>query len=251
MTYRIDINSDMGESFGVYCYGADEELMPYITSANVACGFHGGDPSVIRRTVRLANLHGVRVGAHVGLPDRLGFGRRYMSVSPQEACDYTIYQIGALEAVLRLEGMQLHHLKFHGALYMMALTDYRLSLAIFQEVARLYPGLKVYTVDNSETSRAARQCGLVPVSEYFVDRPYYSDSGVKMFGWTTEETGTPEAMAKRVLSLVTTKEFVGADGVKISLAAETVCIHSDTPEAPRIARVLRETLQEAHITVGV
>ncbi|AEJ40189.1 LamB/YcsF family protein [Sulfobacillus acidophilus TPY] len=240
----------MGESFGVYRYGADEQLMPYISSANVACGFHGGDPSVMRRTVQLAKRYGVHVGAHVGFPDKLGFGRRYISVSPEEARDYTVYQMGALDAVLRLEGMALNHLKFHGALYMMALTDYTLSAVILKEVAELYPHLKIYTIANSETAKAASHYGLVPVSEYFVDRPYYADTGVKMFGWTVEETGNPRQMAQRVLSLVTHGEFIGADGQKISLAADTVCIHSDTPDASAIARILRETLRDAEIAVG-
>lgn len=246
----IDVNADMGESFGVYRYGADEEMMPYISSANVACGFHAGDPVTMHSTVRLAKTHGVRVGAHVSVPDLMGFGRRYMKLSEREARDYTLYQLGALSAVLRAEGLAMSHMKLHGALYMMALDDIGLARAIADAVALFDPGLAVYTLLGSDMDRAARERGLPVVGEFFADRPYYRESGVKMFGWRPEEIGDAETIARRVRDLVRTGVVEGAEGTAFPFSARTVCVHSDTPDAAAIVKAIHQQLTGADIRVG-
>jgi UPF0271 protein len=246
MITRIDLNCDMGESFGLYRYGADEEIIGLVTSANVACGFHGGDPTVLRRTVGLAKRHGVAIGAHFGFPDLLGFGRRYLQVKPDDLKDYVTYQLGALSAFLRAQGVPLHHVKPHGALYMMALEDDALARAVAEAVAEFGEGQVIYTVRDSAADRAARRAGLRSVPEFFADRGYYNDGRVKMFDWTLAEAGgTPEAIGARVVRLIRAGTVAAIDGGEVRLAAETVCVHSDTPGAPGIARAIRQALAEA------
>jgi UPF0271 protein len=196
----VDLNADMGESFGLYRYGADEELLPFLSSANVACGFHAGDPSVMRRTVTLARQHAVSVGAHVGFPDLLGFGRRRLQASPAQVKDYVTYQIGALQAFLRDADLPLHHVKPHGALYMMALEDEALARAVAEATRAAGEGLQVYTIQGSALAAAATHLGLPVVAEFFADRGYHANGSVKMFDWTLEEAGgTPEAIGQRVV----------------------------------------------------
>jgi len=246
----VDFNADLGESFGLYRYGADEELLPLISSANVACGFHGGDPSVMRRTVALARRHGVMVGAHVGFPDLLGFGRRRLVASPAEVKDYVTYQIGALQAFLRAEGLPLHHVKPHGALYMMALEDDALAQAVVEATAAAGEDLQVYTIKGSATDAAAISLGLQVVAEYFADRGYHADGTVKMFNWTLQEAGgTPEAIGQRVLGVLQSGTVAAIDGGMARVAAQTVCVHSDTPGSPEIARAIRQALAAADIKV--
>jgi len=222
----------MGESFGVYRYGADEEMMPLITSANVACGFHGGDPRVMRETVALAKKHGVRVGAHIGLPDRGGFGRRTMQMSPQEVYEISLYQLGALDGFLRADGLKMAHVKLHGALYMMASEDAALSDAFAEAVHAFDPSLRVYTLPGCRTSASAVRLGLRVVHEYFADRPYESGR-VKMFGWTMEEVGSPADIARRVAAML--EDPGNAD-------IGTICVHSDTAGAPAIMKAVRDRL---------
>jgi UPF0271 protein len=252
MSRTIDLNSDMGESFGLYRYGADEEVLPHISSANVACGFHAGDPTVMRRTVALAHRHGVAVGAHVGFPDLLGFGRRSLGVKPAQLKDYVTYQIGALQAFLRAEGIPLHHIKPHGALYMMALEDEALSRAIIEAALEASEGLKIYTIRGSATDTVARKCGMRSVAEFFADRGYYADGRVKMFDWTLEDAGgTPDRLGERVVELLQQGTVAALDGGKAMLAAETICVHSDTPGAPQIVQAIRQALRRVDIEVGV
>jgi 5-oxoprolinase (ATP-hydrolysing) subunit A len=247
---RIDFNADMGESFGLFRYGADEELLPLLSSANIACGFHAGDPSVMRRTVALAKQHGVQVGAHVGFPDLLGFGRRRLMASPSEVKDYTTYQIGALQAFLTAAGWPLHHVKPHGALYMMALEDEDLAQAIAEASAAAGTSLQMYAVAGSAMDRAAARCGLQVVPEFFADRGYHADGTVKMFGWTLQEAGgTPEGIGVRVLQMLQKGTVAAIDGGETRITARTVCVHSDTPGAPAIARAIRQALAAAKIEV--
>ncbi|MGI8387254.1 LamB/YcsF family protein [Robertmurraya sp. P23] len=233
----IDLNCDMGESFGLYKYGADEELMPLISSANIACGFHAGDPHVMRESVELATQYGVRVGAHVGLPDRLGFGRREMKVKPQEIYDYTLYQLGALAGFLQKSNTSLSHIKPHGALYMMTSENRELAEVTVEAVLDFNREIEIYTLPNSELYYAAKEAKLNVVSEYFADRPYVNNY-VKMFGWTLEEIGQPNTMAKRALRLLEESPV------------ETICVHSDTPNAPAIMRSVREALLENGWLIG-
>jgi UPF0271 protein len=250
MTASIDFNADMGESFGLYRYGADEELLPMLSSANIACGFHGGDPSVMRKTVALARQHRVAIGAHVGFPDLVGFGRRRLMATPAEVKDYTTYQIGALLGFLRAEQVELHHVKPHGALYMMALEDDGLAQAIAEASAAAAEHLQLYTMRGSAMERAANHAGLQVVSEFFADRGHYADGRVKMFGWTLDEVGgTPEAIGQRVVQVLRRGTVAAIDGGEARLAVETVCVHSDTPGAPQIARGVRQALAAAGIAV--
>jgi UPF0271 protein len=252
MTPSIDLNSDMGESFGPYRYGADEEIIGHISSANLACGFHAGDPTVMRRTVALAKQHGVAIGAHCGFPDLLGFGRRRLDVKPAHVKDYVCYQIGALQAFLRAEAVPLHHVKPHGALYMMALEDEALSRAIIEAALEADEGLKIYTIRGSATDTVARRCGMQSVAEFFADRGYFADGTVKMFDWTLAEAGgTPDRIGQRIVRLLQQGTVAAMDGTEVQMAAETVCVHSDTPGSPQIAQAIRQALGGAKIAVRV
>jgi UPF0271 protein len=252
MTLTIDLNSDMGESFGLFRYGADEGVLPHISSANIACGFHAGDPTVMRRTVALARKHGVAVGAHVGFPDLLGFGRRQLVVKPDHLKDYVTYQIGALQGFLRAEGVPLHHVKPHGALYMMALEDEAVARAIIEASLEAAEGLQIYTIKDSATDVVARKCGMRSVAEFFADRGYHADGRVKMFDWTLEEAGgNPENIGRRVVQLLQTGSVAAFDGGTARIVAETICVHSDTPGAPEIVRAIRQAMAQAGIEARV
>src|SRR5438132_1228572 len=172
---RIDLNCDMGESYGAWKMGADAEVMPHISSANIACGFHGGDPATIRKTVQLAVDHGVAIGAHPSLPDLQGFGRRVMKISPQEMYDLVVYQAGAVDAFARAAGAKLHHVKCHGALYNMAATDEALSEAMARAVKDLGGGLMLYALSNSKMMQVAKNKGIPVAGEVFADRGYADD----------------------------------------------------------------------------
>lgn len=228
----FDLNCDLGESFGVYRYGADEAVMPLVTSANVACGAHAGDPRTMRTSVELAARHGVAVGAHVGLPDREGFGRRMIAVTPEEVHDLCLAQMGALSAFTRAAGVPLAHLKLHGALYMMAMDDAEPADAVCRAVLAFDAGLRVVALPASALASAARRHGLTLVEEFFADRPY-RDGKVAMFGWTPDELGAPEAAGDRVERMLT-------DPTCSSVA--TICVHSDTPGAPALLRAVGERL---------
>jgi len=251
MPHSIDLNADMGESFGLYRYGADEEVIAHISSANIACGFHAGDPSVMRQTVVLAKRHGVAVGAHFGFPDLLGFGRRRMDVKPAHLADYVTYQIGALQAFLRVEGVSLHHVKPHGALYMQALEDDALSRAIVEASLAADEDLMIYTIAGSATDEAARRCGMRSVAEFFADRGYYADGRVKMFDPTLAEAGGgPEQIGQRVIELLRHRTVPALDGGSARIVAETICVHSDTPGAGQIVQAVRQALAQGRIAVA-
>jgi len=251
MSFEIDINCDMGESFGLYSYGHDEQMLPFISSANVACGYHAGDPKVMRTTVDGAKVHNVKVGAHIGFADRMGFGRRNMQLSPRELEDSTIYQMGALKGFLDVCKLQLHHVKPHGALYMMALEDEVMATALIDAVAKFDDSLMIYTIRDSATWRAAQAKGIRAVAEFFADRPYFKNGQVKMFDWTFEEAGgRPEALGERVAGLITSGKIPSFEGGTLAISAETVCIHSDTPGAPEILKAVKDALAENNITVA-
>ncbi|RXZ70304.1 5-oxoprolinase subunit PxpA [Agromyces albus] len=230
---RIDLNADLGESFGIYRYGNDDALMPIITSANIACGFHAGDAATMRASVARALELGLAVGAHIGLPDRLGFGRRNLAISAQDAYDYSVYQIGALEGFVRAAGGRLRHVKPHGALYMMASEQRNLAMGIVRAVADVDRSLAVYALPGSELAIAAAEDGLAVRPEFFVDRPYRG-AEVVMFGWSYAELGSPADAVRRV------DEMLGSPGFG---AIETLCVHSDTDDAPAIAAAVRAALE--------
>jgi UPF0271 protein len=241
----IDFNADLGESFGLWERGADDELMRVISSANIACGFHAGDPGAMRLAVETAAHYGVAVGAHPGLPDRLGFGRRRMDVSASDVADYVLYQTGALRAFAAAAGLRLHHVKPHGALYMMALDDAPLARAIAEAVAKVDDGLPVYTLAGSEVWHAAEAVGIVPVAEFFADRPMRRDGDVVMFGWQELFEPTPEAVAERVREFVTTGTVTSLEGEAVAVTAASICVHSDTPGAERIGPAVRAAIERA------
>jgi 5-oxoprolinase (ATP-hydrolysing) subunit A len=246
----VDLNADMGESFGLYRYGADEDLLPHITSANLACGFHAGDPCVMRRGVALAKRHDVAIGAHVGFPDLLGFGRRNLGVKPADLKDYVTYQLGALGAFLKAAGVPMRHLKPHGALYMMALEDESYAQAIAAATREYDDRLMIYTLAGSAMDAAARALGLRSVPEFFADRGYFADGRVKMFDWNLAEAGgTPEAIGRRVVRMLQLGKVAALAGGEATIRAETVCVHSDTPGSPAIAQAIRQALAAASIAV--
>lgn len=246
---QIDFNADLGESFGWWEKGADGDLMKVISSANVACGFHAGDPTTISTTLDKAKQHGVAVGVHPGFPDLLGFGRRHLDASAGDVRNYVLYQIGALEAFAKVAGLRLHHVKPHGALYMQALDEAPIAKAIAEAVARYNDQLPVYTLAGSELEAAAERAGLQAVPEFFADRPLRGDGSVVMFQWWEVFDATPEAVAGRVASLVSTGEVASLDGPAVPVTAQTVCVHSDTPGAGELGFAVKAVLDDAGITV--
>ena len=243
---RIDVNSDVGESFGAWTMGPDEVLMPYLTSASIACGWHGGDPQVMRRTVRLARTHGVRIGAHPGYPDLLGFGRRPMQLSPGEARDYLLYQIGALYAFAKAEGLTLQHVKPHGALYHVAANDRSLSQGIAEAIVEVDPTLILVGPPGSELVKAGKEAGLRVAQEGFGDRAYNEDGSLVSRSMPGALLTDPDAVADQVLLMVEGKARA-ITGRMIPITVDTVCLHGDTPGAPAIAKRLRERLALAGV----
>lgn len=228
----LDLNCDMGESFGVYRYGTDAAMAPLITSANIACGAHAGDPKTMRETVALAADHGVSVGAHVGLPDREGFGRREIAVTSDQVYEMCLAQVGALEAFCRVAGAPLVHVKPHGALYMMATRDLDLAAGIARAIAGFDPALAVYALPGSSLAAVAAESGLRVVTELFADRPY-TGTEVTMFGWGREQLGSPTQTAERVTGLLADERFASVG---------TICVHSDTQDAPALMGAVRQRL---------
>ncbi len=242
----IDLNSDMGESYSVYTLGADEEILRWVTSANVACGWHGGDPHVMRATVARAKALGVAVGAHPSYPDHLGFGRRVMQLSRQEARDYMLYQIGALRAFAEALGHPLQHVKPHGAIYNAAIKDRELSLGIAEAVKEAGGDLILVTLPEGETIKAGREIGVRVAREAFGDRAYNEDGTLVSRKLPGSLITDPEAVAERVLGFVK-GEVKTITGKTIRLEADTICMHGDTPGAAQIARRVREKLEAAGI----
>lgn len=239
----IDLNCDMGESYGIYTIGTDEDMMKYITSANIACGYHGGDPSTIRRTVKLCIKHEVAIGAHPGLPDLFGFGRRAMAISPDEAYDMIVYQVGAVSAFAQSEGALLHHVKPHGALYNIASTDPELAAAIAEAIYRIDPRLILYGLAGSELLKAGRNQGLRCASEAFIDRSYQADGTLTPRSQHNAVIRNVELAAAQALQIVKHQEVITAVGTTIPIQADTLCIHGDSTGALQYASKLRQVLE--------
>jgi UPF0271 protein len=246
----IDLNCDMGESFGAYTIGADAEVMASISSANLACGFHGGDPGVMRRTVRLARDAGVAVGAHPGLPDLAGFGRRQMRVSPQEVEDMVLYQIGALVAVAHSEGVRLQHVKAHGALYNMAVRDRALADAVARAVASFDASLILFGLPGSELIRAGAACGLRVASEGFADRAYEPDGSLTPRSHAGAVIHDTDAVVRRAIRMAVDGKVATSDGSEIDVQVETICTHGDTPGAQALTRAIRAGLERAGVAIA-
>lgn len=247
---RIDLNCDMGESFGAYALGNDAALMPYITSTNIACGFHAGDPMVMQRTVQLAVQHNVAIGAHPGFPDLVGFGRRALDTTPDEIENDVLYQIGALAAFARANGTSLVHVKAHGALYNLAAVREDVARAIAQAIARFDSNLVMVGLANSKMVDAARAVGLRFAREGFADRAYNRDGTLR----SRREPGAlitdPARAAAQALQMVRDRCVTTPEGEHIAIEVDTLCLHGDNPMAIENARAVREILQAHGITVA-
>lgn len=246
----IDINCDLGESFGPWPMGEDARVLPHITSANIACGAHAGDPSVMRRTVRLARAAAVRIGAHPGFPDLQGFGRREMKVDPVELEDLLIAQIGALTAIAHAEGAALQHVKAHGALYNMAAREPALAAAIARAIAACGKSLIMFGLPNSPMIEAGQAAGLRVAAEGFADRSYEEDGSLTPRSRPGAVIHDPEAVVLRSVRMVREGIVLTASGREVPLRVDTICVHGDTPGAPELARRIHEGLVAAGATVA-
>lgn len=240
--YKVDLNSDLGESFGRYTLGMDADILPLVSSANVACGYHASDPLVMNKTIAMAKEAGVRVGAHPGFPDLMGFGRRNMDVSPAEAKAYTLYQLGALDAFCKAHGVKMQHVKPHGAMYNMAGKDYALSKAICEAIYEYDKDLIVMALSGGELVHAAEDMGLKVAREVFADRAYEEDGSLvnrrKEGAMITDEN---EAIA-RVVRMIKEQKVTAITGKDIPIKADSVCVHGDGVKALAFVKKIRETL---------
>lgn len=247
---RIDLNSDVGESYGAWTMGHDDELMPLVTSVNIACGAHAGDPTVMASTVALAVEHGLNIGAHPGYPDRDGFGRRELDMTDGELERSLLYQLGALEAFVRASGATMSHVKPHGALYNRAARDEELATTICWVLALFDRSLVVVGLAGSVLIKVAQAGGLATAAEAFADRAYEADGSLRSRRLPGAILSTPDAAAAQAVSIVT-KGFVRShDGVDVPVHADTLCIHGDTPGAADYARAVRAALEAAGVTIG-
>ena len=247
---RIDLNSDLGESFGPWPMGQDAALMESISSANVACGFHAGDPAVMRQTIALAKDRSVAVGAHPGFPDLVGFGRREIKAAPSEVEDFVLYQVSALAGMAAAQGLRLQHVKAHGALYNMACKDRGLADAIARATAAFDRSLILFGLPNSELLRAGQAAGLRVAAEVFADRAYERDGSLVSRSKPGSVIHDQQAVVDRAVRMVKQKEVVTMDGVTIALQADTICLHGDTPGAADLARVIRRGLESAGVRIA-
>jgi len=245
----IDINCDLGESYGIYRMESDKHILPWITSANIACGFHAGDPATMRSTVELALEHQVAIGAHPGLPDLQGFGRRRMDVTPQETYDMMVYQIGALDAFVRARGGRMHHVKPHGALYNMAAADVALAEAVAEAVYRVQPELYLYGLAGSALIEAADRIGVRSVSEVFADRTYEADGTLRSRQLPGAVIHRSDQALAQVLRMVTEGSVLAVDGTVVPIKAQTICIHGDGQQALAFAKDIRGMLEQEGVDV--
>jgi UPF0271 protein len=246
---RVDLNCDFGESFGIYRLGEEKEILQYVTSVNVACGFHAGDPIVMRKTVQMALEQKVAIGAHPGFPDLLGFGRRNIAVTPEEAYAYVVYQIGALSAFVKAEGGTMSHVKPHGALYNMAAKNAELAEAITKAVYDVDPTLVLYGLARSELIRAGKKIGLRTASEVFADRTYQDDGSLTPRSDPRALIVDEQEAVRQVLTMVKEKRVRSLQGIDVPIEAETVCIHGDGKKAVLFAKRLYEALRKEGVDV--
>jgi UPF0271 protein len=247
---RIDLNCDMGESYGAWKMGADAEIMPFITSANIACGFHAGDPATIRKTVQLALEHGVAVGAHPSLPDLQGFGRRVMKITPQDMYDLVLYQAGALQAFARAAGGKLHHVKCHGALYNMSTDDEALSDAMARAVRDLGGEVILYALSNSRMMAVAKTRGLRVAGEAFADRGYSDDGTLAPRGKPGGMIEEQDKAVAQALAMIEQGYVTSLSGKRVPVAPDTLCLHGDQPGAVAFAKALRKAFADRGIALG-
>lgn len=246
---KVDLNCDLGEGFGVYKIGRDEEILDLVTSANIACGFHAGDPTVMRKTVELALKKEVHIGAHPGFNDLIGFGRREMKLAPREVYDLTIYQLGALYGFVKSEGGKMHHVKPHGALYNMATKDKKIAEAIAEAVYMLDPELILYGPYNSELIYSGKKLGLQTAHEVFADRTYQKDGSLTPRSNPKAMIEKEEDAISQVIQMVKNKKVQTQEGVEVPIKADTICIHGDSPYAVIFAKQVKKALENEGIIV--
>ncbi len=249
---KIDLNSDVGESFGNYRLGLDEKIIPLISSANIACGFHAGDPSVMKRTIAIVKEYGVAPGAHPGFPDLIGFGRRKMDASLDEIKDYVTYQIGALQAFAAAQGMTLQHVKPHGALYNMATVDMDIWNAVAEVIAAVDSGLILYVMAGpwrQDLAAIGARHGIRIAFEFFGDRAYNPDGTLVSRKLPGAVLHDHKLVAEKVLKMVKEGKVVCINGTEIELSAETICVHGDNPAALELVQNIRESLLQAGVEI--
>jgi len=249
---QIDMNSDVGESFGVYKLGLDEEVIPNITSANIACGFHAGDPGVMRKTVTLAKQFGVEVGAHPGFPDLLGFGRRNVDATFEEIQDYVVYQTGALQAFASSQGLKLQHVKAHGSLYNMAVANPKIWDAMAEAVAKVDREIILVVLASSKRDsllEIGKRYGLRIAFEAFPDRAYTKEGSLVSRREKGAVLHDHQIVAQRALKMALEGKVVAIDGTEIELKADTLCVHGDNPAAVEMVKRIRQELKNAGVTV--
>jgi len=244
---KIDLNCDMGESFGHYKIGLDDEVIKYVTSANIGCGFHGGDPLVMRKTVKIAKENGVGIGAHPGFPDLMGFGRRKMDVTPEEIKNYVLYQIGSLYAFAKAEGEKLQHIKPHGALYNAMVNDERLSRAVMEGIAEFDKELIVLGLAGSKVINIAEETGLKVASEAFADRAYNPDGTLVSRRLPNAVITNPQEVLSRVIRMTKEEKIECINGEIIERKIDTICVHGDSPGAVESVKVIRQGLEKEGI----
>ena len=249
---KIDLNSDVGESFGNYKLGLDEDVIPLISSANIACGFHAGDPAVMRRTIAIARDNDVAIGAHPGFPDLVGFGRRNLDASLEEIKDYVTYQIGALQAFAAAEGVEVQHVKPHGALYTMAVQNPAIWDAVAEAIAAVDKRLILFVLavkDREQLDAISNRYGVRIAYEFFGDRAYNPDGSLV----SRKEPGAvihdSQMVAEKILKMVREGRVVCKDGAEIEMAADTICVHGDNPSALSLVSKIRETLQASGVDI--
>ncbi|KMM39402.1 LamB/YcsF family protein [Guptibacillus hwajinpoensis] len=245
----VDLNSDLGESFGAYTIGNDENVLEFISSANIACGYHAGDHNVMMKTVKLAHSLGVGIGAHPGFPDLGGFGRRDMNLSPDEVFNLVAYQVGAIQGIANVHQARVQHVKPHGALYNRAAKDYPIAKAIASAIYSVNPDLVLYGLAGSELVRAGKEVGLTVAEEVFADRTYQPDGTLTPRSEPNAMIHDADTAVKRVIRMVTEQKVTAVDGQDISINADTICVHGDEPEALRFVQQLRRRLEEEGIHI--
>lgn len=251
MRLRIDVNCDLGESYGTFKVGNDERIMPHITSANVACGLHGGDPAVMAKTVSLARKHKVAVGAHPGFPDLFGFGRREMQLTLDEVRDCLIYQVGALQGFAKVVDTSVQHVKLHGALYNMAARDETLSKAVADAVKTIDKNLIVFALPQSALARVADKVGLRVAFEFFADRAYNPDGSLVSRAHPKSIFQDPRKVVERAIKVVKEQEVSAVNGEAIRVSSvHTICVHGDTPAAVKLAEALQKGLTKAGVKLA-
>lgn len=249
MSLTLDLNCDMGESFGAWTMGNDAAILPYVSSANIACGYHAGDAATMRETVACAIAHGVAIGAHPGLPDLQGFGRRFMQISEQQAYDMAVVQIGSLAAVAASQGARLNHVKAHGMLYNMAVKDRALARGLARAVHDVDKSLVFFGLAGSIMIEEAQTLGLRTANEVFGDRSYQPDGSLTARHQPGAMITDVQKSIEQVLRMVQERTIIAQDGTRVTVQADTLCLHGDQPDAVEFAKAIRQALKESNITV--